>query len=53
MDIYERISYKAHEEINNLTQDERLKAEELAINDIRHLSDEQLLQYLIDRGLIL
>ena len=56
-DVYTRISHKAHNEINDLDQEERGKLEDSAIedftDDIRKMDDEKLLQYAMDKGLIL
>ena len=56
-DVYTRISYKAHNAITYLDLDERDKLENLAIEyfaeDIRKMDDEKLLQYAMDKGLIL
>jgi len=56
-DIYTRLSYKMHNEFNDLTMEERDKLEDMIIEDtaiyVHRADDELLLQMASDRGLLL
>lgn len=57
LSVYERISHKARNAINNLSADEREILEDQLIESyssrIAKLTDEDLLQYAMDKGEIL
>ena len=57
MTIYERIRYKSKNEINDLSQEEQEKLQDMLIenycDEITKLDDEALLQLADDKGLIL
>ena len=57
MDVYTRLSEKAHGEINDLTIEERDKLQDLIIENtadtVRKANDETLLQLGLEQGVIL